>query len=594
MSTVSPPNADAARWRLLQGWTWLQERIWRIEHAYERSRTSGRVVDDTRLRIFFVLALIGLTFLGLGFEASRVALFGPTSGVGSVAAGPALARTDIVDRQGRLLAADLVHFGLYIDPDVVWSRAETRAKLLALLPKLSQERLDRALKAKRREFVIGGLTPQQRIKIHDLGLPGVEFEEESRRLYPLRNTAAHLIGFSDAGGKGLAGVESAFDAPIRAAAAKGEPVTLAMDLRVQAALEDELRRGKAAFNPISVVGIVTDIQTGEVLALASAPDFDLNDPGAADPKAMVNHTAASAYEMGSTFKILTFALGLDSGAATIHSTFDANAPLRIGNRLIHDYHAENRALSMEDIFIHSSNIGTARLALAAGGKTVQRYFREFGLFEPAKVELPEAARRPILPRDWNETTVASASFGHAISVTPLHVAAAVGGIMNNGVYTPLTVLKRQPGAAIPGQRRVVKPETSRAMLDLMRMNVIRGSGSKADAKGLRVGGKTGSADKAVGGTYDRTKQVSSFAAVFPTDGPVGTKRYLVLILYDEPNATADTAGYRTAGWNAAPTAGRVIDRIAPFVGVARTPTTPFAAPRQAAAPVPDESTGGAL
>jgi len=586
--------SEDARWGLLRGWGWLNQRIWAMEHAYERSRTSGRVVDDTRLRIFFVLALFALTFVGLSVEATRVALFGPTGNGGAGVAGPALSRADLTDRNGRLLAADLVHYGLYIDPRVVWGRAETRTKLLAMLPRLTPERLNRALKANRREFVIGGLTPKDRDRLHDLGLPGVEFEEEAKRVYPLRKSASHLIGFSDAGGRGLAGVERAFDGQVRALASKGEPITLAMDLRVQGALEDEMRKGVAAFHPQGVVGIVTDIQTGEILALSSMPDFDANAPGETASDNLVNRAAVSVYEMGSTFKILTFAMGLDSGAATIHSTFDANAPLRIGNRLIHDYHAENRVLSMEDIFIHSSNIGTARLALAAGGDTVQKYFRSFGLFEPAKVELTEAAR-PILPRDWNDTTVASASFGHAISVTPLHVAAAVGGIMNGGVYTPLTVLKRAPGAKIEGQRRVVSPETSRAMLDLMRMNVLRGSGGKADAKGLRVGGKTGSADKAVGGRYDRTKQVSSFAAVFPTDGPVGTKRYLVLILYDQPEATSETFGFRTAGWNAAPTAGAVIDRIAPFLGVARAPTTPLGGvAKAAAAPVNDESTGGAL
>jgi cell division protein FtsI (penicillin-binding protein 3) len=279
--------------------------------------------------------------------------------------------------------------------------------------------------------------------------------------------------------------------------------------------------------------------------------------------------------------------------ATVNSTFDATTPLHIGSRAIHDYHAENKVMTLEDIFLHSSNIGTARLALAAGAPRLTRYFKAFGLFEPAEVELAESAR-PILPRTWNPNTVASASFGHAISVSPLAVAAGVGAIMNGGTYVPLTVAKLPPGTA-PKGRRVVSPETSRAMLDLMRMNVLRGSGGKADAPGLRVGGKTGSAEKAIGGRYVRNKLISSFAAVFPTDGALEAPRYMVLILLDEPKGTKETFGFATAGWTAAPAAGRVIDRIAPFVGVARTPTTPFAPQiRAAAAPINDEPSGGAL
>ena len=580
---------EAVQWRVLKGWGWLHDRIWRVEHAFERSRTSGRVVDDTRLRIFFILALFSLTFVGLCFEASRVALFGPTSG-GAGAPIPAQARADLVDRNGRLLAADLVHYGLYIDADDVWDKPMARKRLLAMLPRLSEDRLDKALRSKRREFLLSGLTPQEREATHDLGLPGVEFEEEPKRVYPLRSSAAHLIGFADPSGKGLAGAERALDGPMRAGAASGQPVTLAMDLRIQAALEDELRKGKELYGPLAAVGVVTDIKTGEILAMASLPDFDANAPGTARPDELINHAAGSVYEMGSTFKTLTFAMGLDSHTATIHSTFDAAAPLRIGNRLIHDDHAQHRALSMEDIFIVSSNIGTSRLAIAAGPEKLTRYFKSFGVFEPVKIELTEAAY-PIVPKEWNETTVASASFGHAISVTPLHMAAAIGGIMNGGVYTPLTIMKRAAGAKIEGQRRIVSAETSRAMLDLMRMNVLRGSGKKADAHGLRVGGKTGTADKVIKGHYDTTKQVSSFAAVFPTDGPIDAQRYLVLVLYDQPVGNKETAGFRTAGWNAAPTAGRVIDRIAPFLKVARTPTAPFAVPAKAAAPVAEESEG---
>ncbi|OYX04312.1 MAG: penicillin-binding protein [Caulobacter vibrioides] len=581
---VHPNFAQALRW--------LGEGVWRVEHAFERSKAEARPADDTRLRIFFILAIFALAFSTLAFEAARAALFSKAGGSGLSAPVPAEARADVIDRQGRLLALDLPHFGLYLDPREVWDTEETRRGIRAALPKLSAERLGKALKSNRREYLIGGLTPQERARVHDLGLPGVMFEEEGRRVYPLGRSAAHLIGFSDSGGHGLAGSERALDAPIRAGAGAGHASALSLDLRVQAALGDELRKGMAAHQATAAVGLVTDVHTGEILGMVSLPDFDPNRPGEADPNTLVNRAAASVYEMGSTFKIFTFAMGLDAGVANVRTTFDASVPLKIGSRAIHDYHAENKVMSLEDIFIHSSNIGTAKLALSAGQEKLARYFRAFGLLEPAKVELAESAR-PITPRRWDPDTVASASFGAAISVSPLAVAAATGAIMNGGTYVPLTIEKRAPGYK-PQGHRVVSAETSRVMLDLMRMNVLRGSGGKADAPGLRVGGKTGSAEKAINGRYERERLVSSFAAVFPTDGRLEAPRYMVLILYDEPKGTKETFGFRTAGWNAAPTAGRVIDRIAPFLGVARAPVTPFAPSRSAATPVDDESTRGAL
>ena len=582
----------AARTSPAHAWRWLTVTVWRVEHAFERSKAAGRATDDTRIRIFLVLALFAMAFATLAVEAGRAALFSNAGRAGLEDPVPTEARSDLVDRQGRLLAADLIHYGAYLDPREVWDADEVRRGLTVALPKLSRDRLNRALRSNRREYLVGGLTPQERARVHDLGLPGVEFEEEQRRVYPLGPSAAHLIGFSDSGGHGLAGSERALDQAVRAGARTGAPTQLSIDLRVQAALEDELTKAAAAHQALGAVGVVTDIHTGEILGLASLPDFDPNAAGAAEPNRLVNRAAASVYEMGSTFKIFTTAMALDAGVVNTRTTFDAAAPLRLGSRAINDFHAENRVMTVEDIFIHSSNIGTAKMALMAGSDRLTRYFRAFGLLEAAEVELAESAR-PILPRRWNDDTVASASFGHAISVTPLAVAAATGAIMNGGTYVPLTIAKQAPGAR-PQGRRVVTADTSRAMLDLMRSNVLKGSGGKADAPGLRVGGKTGSAEKVIGGRYERSRLVSSFAAVFPTDGQLEAPRYLVLIIMDEPKGTKETFGFATGGWNAAPAAGRVIDRIAPFLGVARLRATPFAAPSAAAVPMTDLPSGGPL
>lgn len=547
-------------------WRWLAERVWSVEHAFERIKAEGRAEEDTRVRIFFVLAAFSFAFLILAFGAARAALF---SGNGHAAMGPVAAaeRADLVDRNGLLIAANLTHYKLYIDPDEVWEPAETRRALLGVLPRVSAERLRKAIEGDRRAFVAGGLTPQERQQVHALALPGIQFEEEDRRAYPLGATAAHLVGFTDAGGKGLSGVERALDAEIRQAGRDGKPVALSIDLRVQAALEDELQRAAADQGARGAVGIVTDVHTGEVLGMASYPTYDPNRAGRATDDQRLNRAAQAVYEMGSTFKVFTLAIGLDSGVASRGTTFDATAPMKLGGRTVRDFHGANRVMTLEDIFIHSSNIGTSRLALQVGAPTVTRYFEALGLLQPAGIELLESAR-PIRPRRWDENTLASTSFGHAISVSPLTLVQAMGAILNGGRMTPLTIRRLDAGDR-PEGRRVVSEATSRVILDLMRMNVVRGTGSKANAAGLRVGGKTGSANKIVGGRYSDTVLVSSFAAVFPTDGPIDRDRYLVLILLDEPRGSAASGGARTGGWTAAPAVGRVIERIAPFVDVRR-------------------------
>ena len=560
-----------------QVWRWLVERVWAVEHAFERARTSGRVIDSARMRIFLFLALFGFAFVFLCVEATKAALFNHAETAGLEAPTPAAARADLVDRNGALLAVDLTHFGLYLDPRQVWDAKETRAGLLRALPRVSADRLDKALASGRREYLVGALTPQEKERVHDLGLPGVTFEEEAKRVYPLGATAAHLIGFTDAGGRGLAGAEKALDGPIHAAASPGgAPVALALDLRVQAALQDEVRDAALTFSAIGGAGIVADAHTGEILGMTSWPSIDANEPGAGGVAPMTNHAAATVYELGSVFKIFTVAMGLDQGLATVDTMFDVRHPLTIGNaRPIHDHEKGDTTLSLAQVFTHSSNIGAAKLALKAGPARVNDYFRRFGLMSAAPSEMLESAR-PLVPSKLSELTVANMAFGQGISVSPLAMATAMAPVFNGGTAIPLTIRKLGPGEH-PRGRRVLSEATSRTMLDLMRQNVIEGSGKKANALGLRVGGKTGSAQKVENGRYGRNN-VSSFAAVFPTDGPLEARRYIVLITLDSPQATKDTFGFITAGWNAAPTAGRVIDRIAPFLGVARVATTPFAPP----------------
>jgi len=582
---LSTPYRSAPTARQL--WRWLVELVWRIEHAFERSRAKDRPVDDARLRIFLLLALFALAFCGVAASAGRVALFAKTHvGLGvSEATG---ARATLEDRNGLLLATDLPSYDLYLDPRDIPAprRAETRDALLTALPRIPADRIDAALVSGHRSFLIGGLTPTEKAMLHDLGRPGVDFQETPRRFYPLGTSAAHLIGYTQTRGDGLAGAEHALDADIQANGAAGQPVQLSVDLRVQAALEDELDKAALRFQSPDAAGIVVDVHTGEILAMASYPTFDPGNLHAASSEALKNHVAGVDYEAGSVFKVFTLAAGLDTGAVTPASTFDVSHPLVIGsNHPIHDFDKGDTTLTLPEVFTHSSNIGASHVAMAIGGDRMDRYMRAFGLYAAAPSELAESTR-PLPPHRGpdgrlDEGVLAYMSFGQGLSVTPLQVATGMTSIFNGGTYIPLTIRKRS--GDLPAGRRVVSEKTAQTMLDLMRMNVTdpKGSGRSAEVPGLSVGGKTGTAQKAGVGGYKANARVASFAAVFPTAGALSDKRYLVYILLDEPKPAPGTFGFATAGFTAAPTAGAVINRIAPFLGVKRAPT-PVAAPAASA------------
>ena len=558
-------------YRLPIGWRWLVESVWKLEHAFERAKAKDQAAADTRIRIFFVLAMFGAGFSTLAVGAAKCALFSDADRAEATAPPPTGSRADLVDRGGNLLAVDLTHYGLYVDTREIWDTEETRRKLTAALPQMNPDRLAHALASDRREYILGGLTPDQKLALQDLGLPGVSFEEEERRVYPLGATGSHLIGFSDKSGSGLSGAERALDDQVRSDAGR-QPVAMAMDLRVQAALDDELHKAVAKYRALGGVGMVVNVKTGEILGFSSQPDFDLNQPGKANPEQMLNRGATSVYELGSVFKAFTLAAGLDSGVVTLNSTFDVSHPIELGGRLVHDFDKGDSSLQLWQVFTHSSNIGAAKMALQAGPDRMQDYFRRFGLFAAAPSELSESAR-PILPKQFSDQTLAQIAFGQGIAVSPLALATGYRALMDGGIYSPLTIKKLPPGTQTQG-RRVITEKTSAQMLQLMRMNVTdpKGSGHKAEVPGLFVGGKTGSAQKPENGHYGKNN-ISSFVAVFPATGPLNADRYLVQITLDAPQTTPDSMGFITGGWNAAPTAGAVIDRIAPFLGVKRAPPT---------------------
>ena len=534
----------------MPSWRWLSEAMWRIEHSFGRARADARPEEDTRVRIFVILSLFAAVFVCLAAGAVHAALLAPKGGAGSIGHPNAVSRADVVDRNGALLATNIIHYGLYIDPAQVWDRQAAARRIKQALPRVSMSRLNRVLSGERRLIVMPGLTPAEKAAVHALALGGVSFEPEDRRVYPLGQSATHVLGVADTGGQGLTGAELAFNREIREAGARGETFPLSIDLRVQGVLENELARAVAETQAKGAVGVIADVHTGEILGMASWPTTD-----------RLNRVTSAHYEMGSVFKTFTVAAGLDTGRADMNTRFDASEAFMIGKRRITDFHATNQVLTLEEVYLHSSNIGTSRLSVEMGPTVMQDYFKRLGLLDAAPIELHESAR-PRRPTKWDDSTLASLSFGYGIMITPLQMSAAMGALTNGGKFIPLTL--RKGGLPNAEARQVVSPDTSLTILDLLRRNVVRGSGGRADAAGLRVGGKTGSANKLVNGRYDPTHAVGTFAAVFPADGPVDARRYSILILIDEPG------GYpRTGGFVAAPAAGRIADRIAPFLGVER-------------------------
>ncbi|MEX1083953.1 MAG: penicillin-binding protein 2, partial [Xanthobacteraceae bacterium] len=414
------------------------------------------------------------------------------------------------------------------------------------------------------------ITPKQQQEIHRRGIPGIGFLVENKRIYPNRFEVSHLIGHVNIDNQGIAGIEKWLDgrglADLHMAGLATDrlvkPVQLAVDLRVQHALRDELLRARDKYQAIAAAGLVTDVRSGEVIAMVSLPDYDPNNPRRALEPDRINRLTTGVYEMGSTFKALTLAMALDSGKFSLTSSVDARKPLHYSRFSINDYHAQNRRLTVPEVFTYSSNIGTAQLAIALGIDHHRRFLKQLGQLDRLRTELPESAE-PLLPPHWGEINTATIAFGHGLSVAPLQAAMGIAAMVNGGLLIPPTFLKRSPQEAAALARRVIKPETSEKMRYLMRLNVEKGTAGKADVTGYYIGGKTGTSEKVVGGRYSKNKLFNSFTAVLPADKP----RYLLLIMLDEPKAIPETKGYATSGWNAVPAGAAVISRIAPLLGL---------------------------
>jgi cell division protein FtsI (penicillin-binding protein 3) len=505
----------------------------------------------------------------LSLRAIQIGLFRPVDEAATAARAEAIPpskRADIVDRNGQLLATSLVAHSLYADPKRIWDPVETARALRTVFPNMDEASLVNKLSSRSRfVWIQRRLTPKQKQAVWELAQPGLEFVEESERIYPMGHYGGHVIGSMHPDGSGINGIERALNDRL-ATASGSAPVRLSLDMRVQYLVEHELGQAATAFGAIGGAAVMLDIKTGEVIASASWPFMDPNRPEANTPDQQNNRATNSRFEMGSTFKVFTVAVGLEDKVITPDSVFDARAPMRIGREMISDFHAMNKIVSVSEILAHSSNIGTVRIARSVGAPRVQEFFGRLGLMEAAGGELLENAR-PLLPKRWGEITAATASFGHGIAVSPMAVAAAYGALSNEGRYVKPTFLARDPTIPIEG-RVVISPQTSTTVIKLMREVVTNGTGRNAEALGYEVAGKTGTAEKAGPNGYDANRRVSSFAGTFPAHDP----RYAFVFLLDEPKGWAQTGTAATAAYAAAPSISRIVARSAPLLGVAPTRT----------------------
>ena len=541
----------------------------RAPAAFEGTRKKK--ANQTKNRVAIMIGAFTLAFCIIG---GRLVQYGalPPEQVSAIPPADRLmaSRPDILDRNGEVMATDVRTVSLYAEPNKIVDVDEAVELLGSVLPDLDVKGTYKKLSSKSHfQWLRRQLTPKQQNQILSLGIPGIGFRPEKRRFYPGGPTASHVIGHVNIDNRGIAGMEKYIDSQgLADLAAVGmtsdaplEPVRLSLDLRVQNILREELVAAKDRYSALAAGGVVLNIHTGEVIAMSSIPDYDPNNPIGALDKDNLNRMSAGTYEMGSTFKTFTTAMALDSGKVKITDSFDARNSITIGGFTIHDFHAKHRILSVPEIFIYSSNVGTARMADLVGIEPHKEFLTKIGLLTRMQTELPEVAT-PTQPKVWKKINSITISFGHGVSTTPLQTAVAAAALMNGGKLIPPTFMPRTQEQADEVATQVVKETTVEDMKTLFRMNVQSGSGKQAAVPGFDVGGKTGTAEKVVNGRYSSDQRFNAFLSAFPIDKP----EYIVLVVLDNPQAEKPGAG-TTAGANAAPTVGHIINRAAALLGV---------------------------
>lgn len=530
---------------------------------------KSSALDLARGRLVLMSAFFALAYIILAVRAFDLSVIQASSFDPEIVAelsspedqAPQVMRADIMDRNGLLLATTLKTASLYVDPRLISDTKKTAQGLVKIFPDLSYgDILQKLQSGKRFIWLKRNITPDEQYAVLGLGEPGLQFEHEDRRFYPQGPLAVHLVGYTNVDSKGLAGIERSFDNYL----SEGHALKLTLDVRLQHILHREMKRALEEFDGLSASGVVMDVRNGDVLAGVSLPDFDPHDPGSAKQEELFNHLTLGAYELGSVFKIFSTAALFEEKNVPMSTTFDAREPLKRGRFTIRDYHAQDRVLTLPEVFMYSSNIGSAMMGEAVGTQELKDFYEDLGLLTPLDFEIHEIAR-PIVPSPWRDINALTASYGHGVATTSMQLAAGVSSIVNGGLLVKPSLVLSEPTSARSGENeiRVVSPQTAHKMCQLLRLVVTDGTGSKAEVKGYSVGGKTGTAEKLVNGRYDNKKKISSFVGVFPMDAP----RYAIFIMVDEPKGNKKTFGYATGGWVAAPAVARVVASMGAVLGL---------------------------
>lgn len=557
--------------------------------AENRARRHAEIQDKARRRAEGRLILMAAAFIcafgTVGVRMGSLAASEPMEPQAQASTARIMSqRADITDRNGMVLATNLLTYSLYAHPHQLVDPRNTIDELMRIFPDLDAERLHADLTGDRKFLWIKKkISPEQMQQVHDIGEPGLLFGPREMRLYPNGHIASHILGGSAFGKEGVssaevlgvAGVEKAFDGWLRDPANEGAPLSLSIDLTAQAAMEEVLASGMNVMNAKGAAGILMEVKSGEILAMASLPDFDPNDrpkpllKGDPSDSPLFNRAVQGQYELGSTFKIFPVAQAIGLGLVNRNTHVSTKTPMKIGKYLINDFHNYGASLSVEDVIVKSSNVGTVRIAQMLGAERQQAFLKALGLFEATPIEMVEAPTgKPLVPQRWPAVTSATVSFGHGLAASPLHLAAAYATLANGGRKVTPTLVHgraRQPGA------QVLPADAAQTAISLLRQVVVRGTARSGEVEGYAVAGKTGTADKPrPGGGYYAKKVVSTFASVFPADKPA----YVLVVSLDEPSMTLNGGGEsRTAGVTAVPVAAEIIRRLAPLVGLRPTPVT---------------------
>ena len=541
----------------------------RISHADKKSSES---LKSGKNRLLFTMAGFFGAFCVIGIKLTLMTVLAPSIqehakpvANKTYALETKMKRGDVFDRNGILVATSLPSVDLCIEDIGKIKNPETIAAALSqTLPNLNYKSLLKKLNGKNKfVYIKRGLTPKEQYEVNRLGFPELTFQETEIRVYPQGHLASHIIGATDVDDNGIAGVEMKFNDHL---SGNNAPVRLSLDIGVQDSVRSALTDSIKKYQAKGAAAILMNAQTGEIVSMVSLPDYDPNNRTKAKAVDLFNQASLGVYEVGSIMKLFNAAIGLDLKKISIGDKFDASKPVVLAKHTITEPEEKNRReLTVPEILIHSSNVGSAKIALAIGAEKQREYFRRFGFFNPTAVELPERGR-PLLPRVWREANTASAGYGYGVSLTPVHVVSAVAALVNGGVYNPPSLVSKRASDEIIGTR-VISKKTSDLMRAMMRMVVIEGSGRKANVPGYEVGGKTGSAQKVINGQYVKDTLRTSFVSAFPMDDP----QYVLMVMLDEPKGIKETYNLNTAAWNAVPTAEKIIAAVAPQLGILPRP-----------------------